>query len=82
MRNERGEISIPTILIVIILIIIGGICVFMLTGEDGLFIPKRYEQNINQNQNENTENNTLTDKDETQKIENTTDNNVLTVPMK
>ena len=71
MKNDRGEISIPTILIVIVLIVIGGVCIFMLTGEDGVFVPKRYEQNTNQNQIENTtesENNSVTDKDETRKF--------------
>jgi hypothetical protein len=39
MRNDRGEISIPTILIGIILIVLAGICIFMLTGENGIFVP-------------------------------------------
>lgn len=73
MSNDKGEISIPTILTVIILIILGGICIFMLTGENGLFVPKRYEQNI--------ENNIVNTENETQNVENTTNNEVLTVPM-
>ena len=74
MKSERGEISIPTILTVIVFIILAGICIFMLTGENGLFVPKRYEENVNNNNTVNTQN-------ETQNIENTTNNEALTVPM-
>ena len=95
MRNDRGEMSIPTILIGIILIVFAGICIFMLTGENGIFVPVRYEQNnttMNENQTENTnkveeqpENAESTNKPEntTQETENNTvtNNNVLTVPM-
>lgn len=38
MKNNRGEITIPMILTGIILIVAVGICIFMLTGENGLFI--------------------------------------------
>lgn len=41
MKNDRGEITIPMIITVIILIILAGICIFMLTGENGVFIPKK-----------------------------------------
>lgn len=73
MKNNRGEITIAMIIIVIIFIVLGGICIFMLTGENGLFVPRRdYEEiennTVNQNeiQEENSANNA---------------NNVLTVPI-
>lgn len=69
MKNEKGEITIPAILITIILIVLGGICIFMLTGENGLFVPKRYEQNVENN-------NTVINSNETQ------NDNTLTVPVK
>lgn len=84
MKDNRGEITIMMIIIVIVLIILGGICIFMLTGENGLFIPKSEEQNIQQNnidtnvQDEET-NNTV----DTNEQQNTTnnENGALTVPV-
>lgn len=43
MKDNRGEITIPFVLTGIVLIIIAGICIFMLTGENGLFVPRGYE---------------------------------------
>ena len=40
MKDNRGEISIQMIITVIVLIILGGICIFMLTGDNGLFVPR------------------------------------------
>ena len=51
MKNNRGEVTIPMVITVIILIILGGICIFMLTGENGIFVPKRDEQNIENTNN-------------------------------
>ena len=75
MKNNRGEISIKMIITVISLIIFGGICIFMLTGDNGLFIPKEYEvheekTNNVSNEIENTTNNT-----------NANENGSITVPM-
>lgn len=93
MKDNRGEISIMMIITVICLIIFGGICIFMLTGENGLFIPKRQEiENKNEIVNENTTN---TNQAENNNIEETTNetntneqsnqnnntNGALTVPM-
>ena len=64
MKNNRGEITIGMIITVIILIILGGICIFMLTGENGIFVPKRDKVIVNTN-NEN--------------INDTTDNQLLNV---
>ena len=69
MKNERGEITIPAILTTIVLIVLAGICIFMLTGENGLFVPKRYEQNDN----------TVINSNETQNDNNATNNNAITV---
>ena len=55
MKNDRGEISIPQIIIVIVLIVLVGVCIFMLTGENGLFVPKGYEPQENLNNVVNTE---------------------------
>lgn len=40
MKNERGEITIQMVVIGIILIVLVGVCIFMLTGENGLFVLK------------------------------------------
>ena len=47
MKDNRGEITIMMIITVIVLIIFGGICIFMLTGENGLFVLKTKQQNNN-----------------------------------
>ncbi len=85
MKNEKGQITIMMIITVIVLIIIGGICIFMLTGENGLFIPKRDEEKTQQNE---TNTNNIENSDSTQNannIENTNntqnENGALTVPM-
>ena len=44
MKNNKGAISIEMILTVIVLIVLGGICIFMLTGDNGLFVPVENEQ--------------------------------------
>lgn len=58
MKNNKGEISIELIATVIVLIVLAGICIFMLTGDSGLFIPKGEEQNIQTNNTIDTNNNT------------------------
>lgn len=82
MKEDRGEISIMMIVVVIVLIIFGAICIFMLTGENGLFIPKRLEQNKeNTNQNiEQVENEQKDIINEGEKA-NQTENGELTIPM-
>jgi len=45
MKNNRGAISIEMIITVIVMILLAGICIFMLTGENGLFVPKDNENN-------------------------------------
>ena len=55
MRSEKGEVTIHLIVGGIIFIVFIGICIFMLTGENGIFVPKRDKiQN-----NEITTNNTI-----------------------
>ena len=93
MKNNRGEISILMIITVICLIVFGGICIFMLTGENGLFIEKGKEQTNNSvetnvqesanntvdtNNNTEEENNTVVDD---KSNETTNEDEVLTVPM-
>lgn len=41
MKSEKGEITIHLIVGGIIFIVFIGICIFMLTGENGIFVPKR-----------------------------------------
>lgn len=41
MKSEKGEITIHFIVGGIIFIVFIGICIFMLTGENGIFVPKR-----------------------------------------
>lgn len=88
MKDNRGEITIMMVITGIVLIILGGICIFMLTGEDGFFVPRRdvvenetVENNNTLNNNETNENNTV-DTNQTQD-ENQTDNDegALRVPM-
>lgn len=69
MKNNRGAISIEMIITVIVIILLVGVTIFMLTGENGLFVPKGEdnsattnelpEQNVmsNETQNQNTTNN-------------------------
>lgn len=75
MKNNRGEISILMIITIISLIIFGGICIFMLTGENGLFIEKE-QTNIQQNTNNEVEN-----KEENVVDEKNKEDEALTVPM-
>ena len=65
MKNNRGAISIEMIITVIVLIILAGISIFMLTGENGLFVPKN-----NQEQTQNTNNTTVDSNQELQNNEN------------
>jgi len=58
MKNNKGEISIELIATVIVLIVLAAICIFMLTGDSGLFVPKGEEQNIQTNNTVDTNNNT------------------------
>lgn len=82
MKNNKGEISIPMIITGIILIILGGIIIFMLTGENGLFVLKGSESTINRNElqeqnNSNTENtNELQEQNTTN-----TNNEAITIPV-
>jgi len=77
MKSNKGEITIQLVITVIVLIVLGGVCIFMLTGENGLFLPKEYEKNQEQTNNISTEN----------KLENVTnnttvnENGAITVPM-
>lgn len=41
MKSEKGEVTIHLIVGGIIFIVFIGICIFMLTGENGIFVPKR-----------------------------------------
>ena len=77
MRSNKGEITIQLVITVIVLIVLGGVCIFMLTGANGLFLPKEYGQNQEQTNNISTEN----------EIENVTsntnvnENGAITVPI-
>ncbi len=63
MNSNRGEISIQLIITMIVILVMAGICVFMLTGEDGLFVPKKDNEitnntvNTNEIQEQNVTNN-------------------------
>lgn len=59
MKDNKGQITIMMIVTVIVLIILGGICIFMLTGDNGLFVPKEDEKENKSTENEITTNNTL-----------------------
>lgn len=74
MKDNRGQITIMMIVTVIVFIILGGICIFMLTGENGLFVPRRDFEEI--------ENNNTVNQNEIQE-ENITNSekNAITVPM-
>ena len=76
MKNNRGEISIPLILTVIVLIIFGAICIFMLTGENGLFVFKSNQREQNNSVVTNKGENAATNENITNN-----ENNVLTVPV-
>ena len=58
MKSEKGEVKLEVIITIILLIIFGGICIFMLTGDNGIFVPEKYKVI---NNNETTENNTIDD---------------------
>ena len=75
MKSDRGEITIPMVITGIVLIIMVGICIFMLTGENGLFVPRT--ENKTQ-ENEIVTNNTI-DSEEQNVTDN--ENGALTVPM-
>lgn len=75
MKDNRGEITIPMILTGIVLIVIVGICIFMLTGENGVFVPRTENE---AQENEIITNNT-TDSDEQNATGN--ENGALTVPV-
>ena len=80
MKDNRGEITIMMIIIGIVLIILVGICIFMLTGENGLFVLKSEEQNsIDITVQEEEKNNTIYT-NEQQNITNNQDG-ALTVPV-
>lgn len=59
MKSEKGEITIHFIVGGIIFIVFIGICIFMLTGENGIFVPKR--DNV---QNNEITNNTIIETNE------------------
>lgn len=70
MKDNRGEITIPMILTGIILIVVVGICIFMLTGENGLFVLRTEKES---QENQIITNNTINSDEE---------NGALTVPVK
>lgn len=41
MKSEKGEVTIDLVVGAIIFIVFIGVCIFMLTGENGIFVPKR-----------------------------------------
>ncbi len=88
MKNDRGEITIPQIIFVIVLIVLVGVCIAMLTGENGLFVPKGYNQNADNSTNTNTTNtdesntNTVDTQKPTEQEENNNQNGALVVPTK
>lgn len=85
MKSEKGEITIQMVVTGIILIVIAGICIFMLTGENGLFVPKRQnnkagdEEIIDQTINSDESNVTEGENEETK---NESENEALVVPTK
>jgi len=60
MKSEKGEVTIHLIVGGIIFIVFIGICIFMLTGENGIFVPKR-----DKIQNDEITNNTTIETNET-----------------
>ena len=65
MKSEKGEITIHFIVGGIIFIVFIGICIFMLTGENGIFVPKRDKIESNEITNNTTiENNDSVEKNE------------------
>ena len=73
MKDNRGEISIQMIITMIVVLVMAGICVFMLTGEDGLFVPKKDNEITNNILNTNEITNNTVDTNETQE-QNVTNN--------
>lgn len=73
MRNDRGEITIPMVIAGIVTIVIVGICIFMLTGENGLFVLKTEN---NRQKDEIITNNAINSQEQ-----NVTENETLAVPM-
>lgn len=69
MKDNRGEITIPFVITGIVLIIIAGICIFMLTGENGLFVPRGYES---ESENEIVNNTTVNEVEQNTVKENNT----------
>jgi len=85
MKNNRGAISIEMIITVIVIMVLVGVAIFMLTGENGLFVPKDKENTVTTNelkeQNE-TENENTVINNETQEQNTTNNENILiTVPV-
>ena len=81
MKDNRGEISIQLVITIIILIVMAGICIFMLTGEDGLFVPKKDDEIIINNVNTNETNEQNITNNETQETNiNNNANGELIVP--
>ena len=60
MKSEKGEVTIHLIVGGIIFIVFIGICIFMLTGENGIFVPKKEKI-----QNDEITNNTTIETNET-----------------
>ena len=82
MKNNKGEISIPMIITGIILIILGGIIIFMLTGENGLFVLKGSESAINRNELQEQNNSNIENTNELQEQNTTnTNNEAITIPV-
>ena len=77
MKNNRGAISIEMIITVIVIMLLVGVTIFMLTGENGLFVPKDNENAVNELKEQNvTDNqNTVTNNDEQNQ------NMLITVPV-
>ena len=77
MKNNRGAISIEMIITVIVIMLLVGVTIFMLTGENGLFVPNNKENTVNELKEQNvTDNqNTVTNNDEQNQ------NMLITVPV-
>lgn len=50
MKNNKGAISIEMIVTVIVIIVLVGIAIFMLTGENGVFVPNNQENTVTTNE--------------------------------
>ena len=85
MKNNRGAISIEMIITVIVIIVLVGIAIFMLTGENGIFVPKDKENAVTTNELKEqnvTDNQNTVSNNETQEQNTTNDENILiTVPV-